>query len=150
MWASSKLGVHEERCDKYSNVTPKKKKKHKQKILPFLFRQLRLRLNTQSYFSFQNLPIQNAFNFNFQLAAHKTAVINFLKKIFYLMYGQFFLTLNTVFRCQPLTQFNSATRLLLKNMYCFNVMYKFYNYRVSSPFFFEKYAGLLLPNHKSL
>ena len=53
------------------------------------------------------------------------------------MYGQFFLTLNTVFRCQPLTQFNSATRLLLKNMYCFNVMYKFYNYRVSSPFFFE-------------
>lgn len=55
-----------------------------QKILPFLFRQLRLRLNTQSYFSFQNLPIQNAFNFNFQLAAHKTAVINFLKKIFYL------------------------------------------------------------------
>ena len=84
MWASSKLGVHEERCDKYSNVTPKKTKKHKQKILPFLFRQLRLRLNTQSYFSFQNLPIQNAFNFNFQLAAHKTAVINFLKKIFYL------------------------------------------------------------------
>lgn len=59
------------------------------------------------------------------------------------MYGQFFLTLNTVFWCQLLTQFNSATRLLLKNMYYFNVMYKFYNYGVSSPFLFEKICRII-------